>query len=692
LDRAIDIKRRAQRCIQSGDLDGALAEYEKLIAADESDPYNYVLLADLLFKKGDHESASKRYLAAADAYEKAGLYKNAIAVGKKMMRLGLSAAAVLERLANLHALDGLATEATLYYQQYAEHQVREKKYKPAAEALRKAFDCCPENIKALERLAEVYDLLEDDAAVARTLAEAAAAYEKAGQASDAQRCRTRAEKKQPGSVAAFASAPAPEPEAPKPAGIAPVVEATPEPGVVTMSAPTETPAEMPAQPAVASAPAGESASEALEIESGMESVASQSVEADRPPVFVPPDREGIEALDVDRHVQAPSPAAKAPEPKPAIATEPAPVVEPEPIPAAPVYEEPAHAQAEPVAAPAHEDAVHAEGNGKGTADSIEAVERMLSLAQTEFRAGNRESAAQILVRAAQSYEALGKADNAASIYRSLCKGPHGTTAMVELWFQNCERRDDRREGSTVACDLGDRALQENDADAARTWFDRALRLDGNNAVARRRLDRMNQVSRGAPVAEAPPAPPAAAKASAPATPAPAPAPAPAASEPSEEGKVEVAIGRGQAVTFDFASMLAEFQRGVETQLSGDAQAHYDLAMAYREMGLVQQAVDSFRLAAQDKRFKQRCAEMIGHCLLEDGRLEDAIQELTEALADSGLAPEATVGIRFQLGLALEAAGRFDESLHQFERVFDIQANYPEVAQKIRSLRKHLEAA
>src|SRR5439155_20765084 len=141
LDRAIDIKRRAQRCIQSGDLDGALAEYEKLIAADESDPYNYVLLADLLYKKGDHENASRRYLYAACAYEKNGIYKNAIAVGKKMMRHGLSAATVLERLGNLHSLDGLATEATLYYQQYAEHQVRENRTREAADALRKAYDC-----------------------------------------------------------------------------------------------------------------------------------------------------------------------------------------------------------------------------------------------------------------------------------------------------------------------------------------------------------------------------------------------------------------------------------------------------------------------------------------------------------------------------------------------------------------------
>ena len=48
--------------------------------------------------KGDTSAAGSRYLTAATAYEKAGLYKNGIAVCKKMMRLSLSASPVLQRL------------------------------------------------------------------------------------------------------------------------------------------------------------------------------------------------------------------------------------------------------------------------------------------------------------------------------------------------------------------------------------------------------------------------------------------------------------------------------------------------------------------------------------------------------------------------------------------------------------------
>ena len=643
MDRAIDIKRRAQRCIQGGDLPGALAEYEKLVAADASDPYTYVLLADLLYKMGEHPKAGERYLTAAACYEQAGLYKNAIAVGKKMLRLALSPGKVLERLASLHALDGLPTEASLYYTQYAEHLVRESKIKDAAAALRKAFDSSPENVRALERLAEVLALADDTRGAARALAEAATFYARSGLLADADRCRVRAEKLVPGVVASFEA----ETPPPAPAGgfdaddawEADSGDATPEPGRVSSfeagGAPTGPPRLSETHP-------------------------SDELETDRPPRFMPPAEDRLGGMEIERH---------------------APTLRPASIEGA---NGDTHAAGPPsleeAGPPAGEDAGRPALEQDGPAvGELESVERLLGLAQTEFRAGRHAEAAQILARAAQAYESLGRLEEAASIHRSLCKSPHVTPELMERWLANCELRGDRVEAAAVACELGDRAIQQDDRGQAVAWFERAAAFDPANAVAARRLERLG-VRRAAPAAP-------------PATAAPrAPAPADAPGQEGGEGKVEVAVDRGQAVTFDFASMLAEFQRGIETQLSGDSQAHYDLAMAYREMGLADQAIESFRLAAHDINFRQRSAEMIGRCLLEQGRFEEAASEFTQTLAFTALEPDVAVGVRFQLGIALEAGGRLEEALAEFERVFETQANYPDVAAKIRDLRKHLEAA
>ena len=72
LEKTLEIKRKAQRFVQNGDLDRAVEEYQKLLAADDSDPYTHVTLGDLYFKKGVTDEAGRRYLEAAEAYRKAG--------------------------------------------------------------------------------------------------------------------------------------------------------------------------------------------------------------------------------------------------------------------------------------------------------------------------------------------------------------------------------------------------------------------------------------------------------------------------------------------------------------------------------------------------------------------------------------------------------------------------------------------
>jgi tetratricopeptide (TPR) repeat protein len=565
LEKAIEIKRRAQRCLQSGDLDGALSEYEKLTRAEDSEPINFVLMADLLYKKGDPAETAQCYLRAVDAYAKAGLYKNAIAVCKKMARLSLSPTVVLQRLAELHALDGLSTEAALYYQEYAEHQVREEKHREAADSLRRAFEATPDNVRLLERAGESLVAAGDAKAAAAVLIEAARCYGHTGRPEDASRVRAHAEELNPEAGGAGE----------EPSG----------------------------EPAGAPGSAGAESPEPL---SGGEAPAS---------VKAPPE-------EVPAGVTPPAPAGLR-------------------------FEAPA-----PAGAP-----------------DLSEIEDLLRQAAERFQRGEREPASDALVKAARAYEAAERLESAAAIYRSLGRSTHGSPEVMGLWLRNCELRGDAREAAEVACALGDRALNEDDPESAREWFARALRHVPDHEIANRRLQRLG------------PRAPQSVHAG--------PNGVPGASgEPG--GRVEVAVGRAQAVTLDLGSLIAEFQRGIESQLSDDPQSHYDLGMTYREMGLFDQAVECFRAAARSPDFCQRSAEMIGRCLLDQGRFDDAVQEFARALSGFSGHPEAATGLRFQLGLAHEVAGHTQEALAEFERVYAEQPNYPDVAQKIRVLRRALE--
>jgi len=784
LEKAIEIKRRAQRCIQNGDLDGALAEYEKLVGFEDSDPYNYVLLADLLFKKGEQSEAAERYLSAVAAYEKASLYKNAIAVCKKMTRLSLSPAKVLQALANLHALDGLAGEASLYYVQYAEHMVRSSAPAEAASALRKAFDVCQDNIKVLEQLSEAWLLAGDQHQAAQALVEAAGQYKQRGQAMDENRCLKRAATLDASVTGPVADEPAgaeishdetpadadrsamPAAHAPPAEGLDKVEaareEAEPAPGLeieptargsVMMARPDlekshevegfETgrhstegrTAEAPkATEAAAEEPAGASPDDFAVSETEIEAYGAVEAsddgeeEGEDGDVQYVIDEDGADGEDAtaadepddtseeeegeavyeigeddavplaesgdssegdgkdagvvvieDEEASSKAAAAAAPAPTPKDSNPAAPQTAP-PAPApepvgtsapglsfgSPAAKEPRAPQPEPAAA---------QGRGPTTQEiGLQQVEALLTQAQDQFRSGEREQASVTLARAAQAYEVLGRFDSAATIYRSLGRSANVAKSVLELWLVNCERRADKKEAATVACEMGDRALNGGDAKDAKHWFQRAIGFDAQNEIAKRRLQRLEN---GGP-------PGVGAGALAPTAPAATPV-------VMEEGRVEVAVGRGEAVTFDLSGLLSEFQRGVEAQLAGDAQSHYDLGMTYREMGLLEQAVDSFRVAVGDPRLAPRALEMIGRCHADQARWAEAVGEFRRALQQP-MEPGADGELRFHYAQALVELGETEAALAEYEAVSATMPGFEDVDERIAALRRVLGRA
>jgi tetratricopeptide (TPR) repeat protein len=757
LEKAIEIKRRAQRCIQNGDLDGALAEYEKLVGFEDSDPYNFVLLADLLFKKGEQTGAADRYLSAVSAYEKASLYKNAIAVCKKMSRLSLSPAKVLHALANLHALDGLAGEAALYYVQYAEHMVRTSSPAEAANALRKAFDVCQDNIKVLEQLSEAYVLAGDQHLAAQALVEAAGYYRDRGQEKDAFRVTKRAETldasvegRHSGNGVPGAAPPrAHAADATAARGATETGEATQDgtgPGTRDLDLePTHRGSVAMARPDVGSShavegfesgrhgsanpggggtrdagPAAEGASPDDFAVSEAEIEAYGAVDAKTPAAAAEDGDSTVQFVIDDENLEddAQVPVVEAPDDEPAdgepvyeigledaaaspyeINAEQAAVEEPstaedvvviepdaDPAPAAkanaPAPAPPALASPAPglafgapgAPAPARHAAPAPAHHGPTTQEiGLQQVEALLTTAQEQFRSGDREKASGTLARAAQAYEVLGRFDSAATIYRSLGRSATVAQSVLELWMINCERRGDKKEAAAVACEMGDRALNGGDEPEAKRWFERAMTFDAQNDTARRRLQRLAGGGGlgGGPIALA--------------------SAAPAAAPQMEAGRVEVAVGRGEAVTFDLSGLLAEFQRGVEAQLAGDAQSHYDLGMAYREMGLLEQAVDSFRVAVGEPRLAPRALEMIGRCHTDQGRWAEAVGEFRRALQHPF--PEGDDGeLRFHYAHALVELGETEAALAEYETVARQLPGHEDVDDRIAALRRVLGRA
>lgn len=104
----------------------------------------------------------------------------------------------------------------------------------------------------------------------------------------------------------------------------------------------------------------------------------------------------------------------------------------------------------------------------------------------------------------------------------------------------------------------------------------------------------------------------------------------------------------------------------------DAQTHYDLGVAFKEMGLYDEAVNEFRHAADDPERKVACLILQGTCLREKGSLETA-ENMLRTLLRPGLAIEDACSIKYELALTCEAAGKDEEAARLLA---EIDATHP----------------
>jgi tetratricopeptide (TPR) repeat protein len=167
------------------------------------------------------------------------------------------------------------------------------------------------------------------------------------------------------------------------------------------------------------------------------------------------------------------------------------------------------------------------------------------------------------------------------------------------------------------------------------------------------------------------------------------APASQVAAPEAE-KIQVVYGYGAKVSVELHDLVARFTQEVQEQVSGDAESHYALGVSYLEMGLVDQAIESLRAAGKVPAFRASSFELIGRCLLDHGRFDEAVKEFHTALDHPSIVGDVALQMRFQLGLALEASGRLDEALDQFEIIYAAQPSFADAVLKIRVLKKALE--
>ncbi|MCU1240901.1 MAG: hypothetical protein JWO71_1627 [Candidatus Acidoferrum typicum] len=162
-----------------------------------------------------------------------------------------------------------------------------------------------------------------------------------------------------------------------------------------------------------------------------------------------------------------------------------------------------------------------------------------------------------------------------------------------------------------------------------------------------------------------------------------PAPKPASTSTSMES------GPLKEVFDDFRSELGEMG-GAEEE---DLETHYNLGIAFREMGLLEEAISEFQKVAKatDRGrpfpYTMQCCIFLGLAFMDKGQPGVAAIWYDRALRTPDLDPESALALRYDLGVAQESAGEPDAALKSFSQVYAMNIDYRDVGERIAALQK-----
>jgi pilus assembly protein FimV len=139
---------------------------------------------------------------------------------------------------------------------------------------------------------------------------------------------------------------------------------------------------------------------------------------------------------------------------------------------------------------------------------------------------------------------------------------------------------------------------------------------------------------------------------------------------------------------DFRAELGEMGSDDE-----DLETHYNLGTAFREMGLLEEAISEFQKVAKANergrpfRYAMQCCTLLGLAFMEKGQPAIAAIWYERALLTPGVEPESILALRYDLGIAQESAGEPEAALKSFSKVYAMNIDYRDVAERIAALQK-----
>jgi tetratricopeptide (TPR) repeat protein len=140
---------------------------------------------------------------------------------------------------------------------------------------------------------------------------------------------------------------------------------------------------------------------------------------------------------------------------------------------------------------------------------------------------------------------------------------------------------------------------------------------------------------------------------------------------------------------DFDATLRTFTEGVTRAVDrDDFDSHYDLGVAFREMGLLDEAIVQFQRAAQAPGRPLRAIEALAQSFLDAGQPELAFSTLegpVEAAERAGAGDASLVAVHYLMGAAAQALGRSHDARRWLVRVVATDVRFRDASSRLAAL-------
>ena len=310
--------------------------------------------------------------------------------------------------------------------------------------------------------------------------------------------------------------------------------------------------------------------------------------------------------------------------------------------------------------------------------------------------GERDRGLDELDTALQAFEDVEDWPSATSVANEILLLEPNSVPHLQKCVEFAYRAGDKSGLVPAYISLANGLFRSGAMEESRTVYVRVLKLDPENEEAKEGVATVEPFLPAPPASADPAQEPAAASV-------PTKTPAPKASRSSgfvdlgdlilgdEREKSARMIGKEERLgdeQRDFQVMLSQFKKGIEENIDeADAEAHYDLGVAFKEMGLLEEAIGEFQKALRSDDTRLQAAEALGLCFYERGQLQVAATVMRRAVDTDPAGDDAKIGLLYWLGRCDEEQSKGAAALAYYERVFALDIKFQDVGERVDALSK-----